>query len=147
MVRLSLTVVPVPRVPSALPVCTCISLCIHMYVHLCLFFDIYNVCVYICIYIYTGNPIPEYCLPGTYCVAGGKPVDCPKYTYSTLRGATSISDCISCPAGYFCDALGISVLSTYACPVGNFCYNGTTLPIPCPAGSYRYIYIYMYIYI
>lgn len=76
---------------------------------------------------------------------------CPAGTYLNLVGKSSVSDCISCPAGKACETLGISVdptsLTAYNCAAGFFCLLGAKTPYPytadpsgnwgpCPAGSY-----------
>lgn len=88
-------------------------------------------------------PLNFFLLPahytGQYCPYGKKPTDCPLYTYGFKIGASSLNDCLPCPAGYWCNSTGIATLSSHQCPVGSFCYSGTVIPILCPASTYRYV--------
>jgi hypothetical protein len=65
------------------------------------------------------------------------PVDCPIATYNPMTGRASIEACITCPAGSFCNDVGISRLDRWPCPAGQFCLNGTLSPLNCPGGTYR----------
>ena len=88
-----------------------------------------------------GDPAPEKCPKGEYCEVGKLPQQCPLYTYNPYFQQGTITSCLACPAGYFCNAKGISNLAAYTCPAGSFCLQGTRLPdkppISCPAGTYR----------
>lgn len=79
------------------------------------------------------------CPKGFYCMSQQLPQPCPMYTYNNKQGMTAYTDCLLCPAGYFCNSTGISNYLSYACPQGYYCPN-TTLQVSlfkCPAGTYN----------
>lgn len=49
------------------------------------------------------------------------------------RGAATESDCIDCPAGYYCLEDGTLV----DCPTGHYCPKGETEPIECDEGKWQ----------
>jgi len=84
------------------------------------------------------------CPIGKYCPTGTEtPIDCPVGTYSMSTGLGLLGDCYTCPAGFFCDTLGLTDYTSKICPAGYYCPNGSTssttnqCPIGymCPAGS------------
>eukprot|EP00347_Sterkiella_histriomuscorum_P016022 403354791 len=73
------------------------------------------------------------CLEGFYCPSGTEAmIPCPIGTINDLKKQSSVSACLSCPEGYYCDRLGatrstygIDILSTtYACAPGFLCTGG-----------------------
>jgi hypothetical protein len=65
---------------------------------------------------YTSNVCPA----GYYCLAGATSSTtspCPATTYRSLTGASQLSDCATCPPGYYCP-------------------ENTVTPINCPQGYY-----------
>lgn len=65
------------------------------------------------------------CPAGSYCIAGVQ-TSCPAGTYSKTVGRTSLTDCITCPAGYFC-LVGTTDYTTNICPAGYFCPEGSSV--------------------
>ena len=61
------------------------------------------------------------------------PTLCPGSTVTLRGGASNITDCVDCPAGFFCT----NSSSVQKCPVGTFCPSNSIAPIPCPSGTYR----------
>lgn len=79
--------------------------------------------------------------------------------YNPHTGRATIEACIGCPAGRYCDSLGMSAPagnctegfwcrenSTRAtptddlndfCPPGHYCPEGVEVAVPCPPGTYR----------
>lgn len=53
-----------------------------------------------------GNPIPVDCNIGHYCPYNQTERACPIRTYCNISGATNITACIPCPAGYLCTQEG-----------------------------------------
>ena len=49
---------------------------------------------------------PHFIPIGQYCMFGTKPIDCPRYTYVSTTRSTSLNNCQSCPAGYWCNSTG-----------------------------------------
>ena len=49
-----------------------------------------------------GSSIPEDCTKGHYCPFNDTRRPCPLYTFNNVSGATDISFCHPCPAGYYC---------------------------------------------
>ncbi|CDJ29124.1 Cast multi-domain protein, related [Eimeria mitis] len=79
-------------------------------------------------------------------------VETPEKTF-LLRGGSADTDCLKCPAGYYCDTTGLSSPAG-ACPAGKYCPEGTdsptnakdcttghmcpegsAAPVPCPRGT------------
>ncbi len=49
----------------------------------------------------------DVCPPGSYCPQGtDEPIECPEGTYNPDSGRMSVSDCLNCTGGYYCDATG-----------------------------------------
>lgn len=99
-------------------------------------------------------PVYKYCLSGTaygsFCPAG--------YYNNEAEGASALSDCLSCDAGFYCvDGRKSGVCepgywckggsptptpadgSSYGelCPKGNYCEKGVSTPTKCPDGKFR----------
>ena len=51
-------------------------------------------------------------------------------------GASNISDCKTCPSGFYCNAEGTTDPALNPCPPGYFCREGTMDPEFCPPGKY-----------
>lgn len=115
----------------------------------------------------SGTPANYHCPGGHYCTSGASaPSQCPKGTYypesaAAVAGASSLSDCLTCPAGKYCERRGdgretaalpdcsdgyycagaayhytpIDGTTGDVCPKGHFCNNGI-LAI-CNAGTYQ----------
>jgi hypothetical protein len=83
------------------------------------------------------------CPIGKYWVAGAQPVGCAQGYYSMSTGLGASTDWYKCPAGYFCDTVGLTDYSSKTCPAGYYCPNGSTSGTAnactagymCPAGS------------
>jgi len=88
-----------------------------------------------------GMTTPKTCPKGYYCKVGtvsGWQYPCPAGTVGLSSGATLLSQCVTCPAGRFCDS-GYSGGDTYnMCPPGHYCPSGTihAFQFPCPGGTY-----------
>ncbi|KAK3560704.1 hypothetical protein QTP86_014744, partial [Hemibagrus guttatus] len=93
-----------------------------------------------------ASSTPLICPEGYYCpneALMGRPVPCPKGTYSNSQGLTSADECLVCPLGYFCGALGL-VQPSGPCAPGFLCFLRSTVPNPtdnntgalCPPGAY-----------
>lgn len=88
--------------------------------------------------------------------------------YLPTRRSSNITACLSCSAGYFCNATGLSAVSgpcttgyycpggqatstpiAYQCPVGHFCVEGSSAAQICTSGYYqvRCVPLSIYIYI
>ncbi|GIQ81354.1 hypothetical protein KIPB_002301, partial [Kipferlia bialata] len=87
----------------------------------------------------TGNAI---CPVGHYCDAGSaSPVQCPAGTYNPSTKGDSISDCLACTAGMYCESEGLSSPTSY-CAAGYYCPSSESISdskpdaFICPAGSY-----------
>ena len=49
------------------------------------------------------------CPEGSYCPQGTtEPISCPKGSYSNQTALTAASECQDCPAGEFCDSVGMT---------------------------------------
>ena len=56
----------------------------------------------------------------------------------------ALTDCLACPAGYYCNERGLGDIifakdlsANYLCPLGYFCPSGINFqPVPCPEGTY-----------
>ena len=75
------------------------------------------------------------CPLGNRCTNGER-IECDQGEYQDREGQ---SECVQCPAGYFCDATGLETFENSPCPAGSYCPIGTTsLTIEqCPPGTYR----------
>lgn len=70
------------------------------------------------------------CPPGHYCEPGNElPTQCPEGKYNSNDGQIDVNGCLDCPAGYYCDELGL-VTAYKRCSAGFFCIGGSTLPKP-----------------
>lgn len=78
------------------------------------------------------------CPKGYYCPKGKSPIQCPSFTYNSQRGRTKLSDCLDCPAGFFCNSTGIANYKSYPCPQGHYCpQKYMPAPFECPAGTFN----------
>ena len=76
-----------------------------------------------------------YCEPGYYCLAGSAgpyATPCPAGTYVTSPGSTSLSSCLQCPAGYYCE---LGTAFPVICPISYYCVAGSSTPVFCPSGT------------
>ena len=48
-------------------------------------------------------------------------------TYTFVIGAQSKADCMTCPAGFWCNDTGLSDYSLYSCELGYYCVGGTSI--------------------
>lgn len=103
------------------------------------------------------DPSHRVCPPGHYCELGsGSPTPCPAGTMSDVSGATNITSCIACTAGYYCEGTANTDVTgpcapgyycpagqesgtpaNYNCTEGHYCPGKTGDPVPCPSGSYQ----------
>ena len=77
-----------------------------------------------------------YCAPGFYCPINSvraNMVPCPVATFRALSGASQLSDCAPCPAGYFCP---IGTATPRSCPIGFYCGAGVITPTKCAKGNF-----------
>jgi hypothetical protein len=75
---------------------------------------------------------------GFYAPAGSaQPMPCPAGTYNPSEGKVTLSDCISCDVGHFCNSSGLAA-PTGVCPAGFVCVGGaiTGLERPVLVGTY-----------
>ena len=95
-----------------------------------------------------SNPVNEtygdLCTEGHYCPQGtGTPEPCPPGRYRPTTGAGTLSDCLLCSSGSFCESYG-SVEVSGPCQQGFYCTKGANTSAPtdgvtgniCPIGSY-----------
>ena len=114
--------------------------------------------------IINNAKMPTICPAGSFCPSRSSAArPCPQGTYSIELGLTQQSDCVSCPAGFYCIGGQSSVSgkckdgyyclgSAYLdmpqndntggiCPQGFYCpataIMGNANPIPCPPGTYN----------
>ena len=102
-----------------------------------------------------GSP----CIPGHFCIEGSSsPEPCPPGTFTNSSFNQNISDCFSCPGGYYCSEYGLTAPngpcsagfycpadqfqaspspSAFECPEGHFCIEGSFAPQRCPSGMYQ----------
>ena len=96
----------------------------------------------------------DVCPAGSYCPAGTThPLSCPSGSFSNQMGLGNASECSPCPAGYFCQSVGLTApegecsggfycpessasSSQVTCPEGHFCPNASSLPLECPIGTF-----------
>ena len=86
-----------------------------------------------------GDPVPTPCERGKYCPVSSLPIECPIGTFNPFTQKSKLDECLNCPAGYFCNALGITNYNRWPCPAGSYCLVGATNPTLCPSGTYRAI--------
>ena len=115
---------------------------------------------YLCI---LGATVPQpkdsLCPLGYYCTNGTiNATMCPAGTLGKHQGLKALNECAPCDPGKFCADPGQSVPtgdcsqgyycpdfaeimvktpSTFACPSGHYCLNGTGVPIGCPPGTFQ----------
>jgi len=86
-------------------------------------------------YCPAGTPNPVICPRGHFCpFQSVAPLKCPIGTYNSLTGKPSMTDCMPCTPGGYCDVTGLP--EPKPCPLGNYCPTGIGMPTPCPAGTY-----------
>jgi len=73
------------------------------------------------------------CVAGSWCEAGvDAGTECVEGTYSSARGLTVDTECVTCPNGYECLTTGMQLTDVVAapCPAGSWCgpgIDGSTL--------------------
>jgi hypothetical protein len=80
-----------------------------------------------------GSELNGKCPSGYYCETGTiSPTPCPKGKYNPSESGTSVADCLDCPAGKYCDEMGIDVSTIVSkdCTQGFWCIGGSTTPTP-----------------
>jgi hypothetical protein len=106
---------------------------------------------------------PSTCPPGYVCPAGtgnATQYPCPIGKYSNVGGLADATECVSCPAGQYCETPGLTaptgncsagfycvrnasepsptgLLTGDECPPGSYCPSGSTGPISCSVGRYQ----------
>jgi len=73
------------------------------------------------------------CPRGSYCPMGTAfPKKCPIGTYNDLEQKTSVDDCLPCPAGFYCDQIGLTIedVKKKVCDAGFYCPLGSTVRRP-----------------
>ena len=111
-----------------------------------------------------GTITPITCPEGSFCSGGdGTEVgSCPSGTFRATTGASLITDCTPCSAGYYCPgpgdiaatlkcpagvtcisgcgdglcSVGLASRQGGLCPPGHYCPEGTAAALACPAGTY-----------
>ena len=58
-----------------------------------------------CVFI-PGDPVAAPCPMGNYCPTGVGPIKCPRLHFRNQFGGSNITDCVACPAGYWCNVTG-----------------------------------------
>ncbi|OQS02383.1 hypothetical protein THRCLA_21431 [Thraustotheca clavata] len=80
------------------------------------------------VYQSSGQYVGGLCNKGGYCPLGSSTsIPCPTGTYNNATGAQSLSECTSCPPGYYCEGNGLS-LPTDVCAAGYYCTSGAQTP-------------------
>ena len=83
-----------------------------------------------------GTSEPIACPSGKFCPFNfSYPIDCPLGTYNNKTNLMYETDCLACPAGFYCYNFG-TIIPTI-CPQYTYCPIGTILPIDCPSGTYN----------
>ncbi|GAB9469615.1 hypothetical protein Gpo141_00006888 [Globisporangium polare] len=100
---------------------------------------------------HTGAQCPQ----GAYCPLGSAtPMLCPPGTFNNFTGLETETQCVSCPAGFYCETPGLflptgscyagyfctggsSVATQNATPAGFYSLTGATAPTPCPLGLFN----------
>ncbi|CDJ30352.1 Cast domain containing protein, related [Eimeria mitis] len=72
-------------------------------------------------YAPVGSALPKYCKPGTHAETEG------------------LTECLPCPAGYYCDQAGMGETNLIRkdCRTGMYCEEGSVFHKNCPAGTYN----------
>ncbi|OAF70026.1 hypothetical protein A3Q56_02216, partial [Intoshia linei] len=87
----------------------------------------------------TDGATGDICPKGHYCPLGtaANAKKCPIGTLSATTGNIKLSDCLSCPAGQYCAAPGLSIVSG-DCSAGYYCPSGSDVSTKtmCPLGYY-----------
>eukprot|EP00163_Fabomonas_tropica_P011852 TRINITY_DN227_c0_g2_i1.p1 TRINITY_DN227_c0_g2~~TRINITY_DN227_c0_g2_i1.p1 ORF type:complete len:7500 (+),score=2428.07 TRINITY_DN227_c0_g2_i1:177-22676(+) len=110
-----------------------------------------------------NTTIPTTCPPGFYCplnTVAPNAQACPQGTYNPVPGASNITACLDCTAGYYCNNTGLSAVvgkcapgyycsgrsptrtppasAGYGgqCSAGHYCPEGSHQEVPCDAGKY-----------
>ncbi|KAL8442952.1 hypothetical protein Emed_007046 [Eimeria media] len=82
----------------------------------------------------------DICPAGGYCIAGAEEVaPCPAGYYNPREGATSLSACILCPLGVYCDGQAVTDGGIAGpCRGGYYCLEGSesATSVPAPAGYF-----------
>eukprot|EP01135_Chromosphaera_perkinsii_P006890 Nk52_evm45s621 gene=Nk52_evmTU45s621 len=105
---------------------------------------------YWCDSVGMANYLNRPCPAGKFCSVGVvKPVNCTSGFYRSDVGGKAITDCTSCPGGFYCPEASITPTLCAAgnycpsesggqtvCPPGSFCAAGVKEPTLCPAGFY-----------
>lgn len=88
-------------------------------------------------YCPAGSSSQTPCPQGTYCPTKGmsSPINCPKGTYNQNTGSTLISNCLICPAGYYCNK-EFGATNYMACSIGYYCPIGSYIQTICQGGNY-----------
>ncbi|XP_028320851.1 uncharacterized protein LOC114474630 [Gouania willdenowi] len=95
-------------------------------------------------FVGVSSPLP--CPPGFICPRESPdhlPLPCPKGSYSSSPGLSSIGQCVACPAGHFCGSEAL-ISPSGTCAAGFLCLTGAIVPNPtdnktgslCPPGSF-----------
>ena len=91
-----------------------------------------------------GQAYGDECPSGYYCPEGSyQPTACSVGTYQPDIQRTTISDCLTCDSGKYCNSTGAGSV-TDDCSEGFYCTGGSSTPTPldgttgniCPVGSY-----------
>ena len=102
----------------------------------------------------TDNIAP--CPVGYYCPEGVSfytKEPCPHGTYNPATMSQSVTACLPCKPGYYCEGEGLSeptgpcfeghycdsnssIPAKAICPIGSYCTQGSSVPIPCSNGTY-----------
>ena len=80
----------------------------------------------------SGSQVP--CEEGFYCPGGTEAKQaCAVGTYNPNTQKSSISDCLACPAGFYCPSTNTSI--PLSCTVGNYCPLRSSTLTPCPTNT------------
>lgn len=77
----------------------------------------------------------EPCPVGNYCPDGVTTTPCPIWHYSNIEKLFMVEMCQVCPAGYKCDATGISDYEAYPCAAGHYCVPNSDNTVHDPTNS------------
>lgn len=84
-----------------------------------------------------GTSVALPCPVGKYCRFNDVPISCDAGTYNPIEGGKNESACLPCRAGYTCPLTGMSDLTGFECPRGDFCPTGSIASMDCPMGTYN----------